>query len=637
MTPKYWLVLGVVTVGTAQVVGCTSHFTSCDDSSSCGANEATAGHPDPGKPSDEADAGSAGSAGSVGNAGNAGSADNGEGGAIGEAGAATNLGGSAGSAPLPPALFGSCDAAGRTVCAGIASADRLSCDGSKWQPGSVCPQGKLCDSSSGSCAKVIPECVTVKPGDTVCRGDTVLKCGPDLVTTDEGKLCDGVCKDGACQAPACGDKKVEPGEECDDGNLIVGDGCSATCKWEAVDVVAGGSSSCALSAGGQVKCWGDNTQGALGQGDSVNRGVSHGQLGDALKPIALGAQRTAKSISVGVNAACAVLDDGSLKCWGANNSGQLGAAYGSAQGDDPDEMGDNLHAIPLGTGRTAISVSEGGYHTCAVLDDGEVKCWGSGASGQLGQDSALDIPSPAQISGVPLGGKAITVSAGNNNTTCALLADASGKCWGSWKDGAISVSGFSSLGGDKYAVGDYAGEMEMLPALSIGARIKALGAGAQSSCALLEDGNVKCWGRTALGQGDTETHGFNPTELLAVPPVFLGSGRKAKAISVGDLHVCVVLDDGGIKCWGDNTYGQIAAGSVPSIGDAPGQMAALLELPLGKKALKVSAGRQHTCALLEDRSVVCWGANDKGQLGLGNTDFVGNAPGFTPKAVDLTF
>ena len=170
---------------------------------------------------------------------------------------------------------------------------------------------------------------------SACRGDIPLTCGPDLVTADAAKPCDGTCKDGACQAPTCGDQKVEADEqcddtaaaasgacvkcktttvcgdglvwagheECDDGNTVAGDGCSPTCSWEAIDVVAGGTSTCALSAGGQVKCWGDNSQGALGQGDLIDRGgVSPGQLGNALKPISLGSNRTAKSISVGVGA-----------------------------------------------------------------------------------------------------------------------------------------------------------------------------------------------------------------------------------------------------------------------------------------------------------------------------------------------
>ena len=111
-------------------------------------------------------------------------------------------------------------------------------------------------------------------------------------------------------------------------------------------------------------------------------------------------------------------------------------------------MGDHLAPIALGTGRTATSVSEGGYHTCAVLDDGEVKCWGSGAQGQLGQDNSWNIASPALVPGIALGLNASTVSAGTSNTTCAMLVDGSGKCWGYWGDGALSVSGFDNLGGD---------------------------------------------------------------------------------------------------------------------------------------------------------------------------------------------
>ena len=593
--------------------------------------------------------------------------------------AGASNGGSGGSGPQVPVLFGACSTLGAIVCQGAASAQRLACDGAKWQAGTTCADHELCDSRSGECAMLVAECATVKPGDTVCRGDKPLTCGPDLVSADEGVTCEGACKDGACQVPTCGDKKLETGEDCDDGNAnlsgacvackpatcgdgavysgheecddhnnIAGDGCSPTCTWEAISVVAGANSTCALSGGGQVKCWGDNTDGALGQGDSMHRGNLPGQLGDALKPISLGTGRTAKSISVGFNAACAVLDNGTLKCWGGVYFGQLGAAYSEAQGDGPNEMGDNLAAIALGAGRTATSVSEGGFHTCAVLDDGEVKCWGSGLLGQLGQDNTADYSSPELLSGVVLSRKASTVSASYGNTTCALLDDGSGKCWGFRNTGALSSTAADEIGGTGadhlYAIGDYPGEMEAMPALNLGTHIKALGAGSQSSCALLDDGTVKCWGITALGQGDGLPHGAERSTLPSVPPVFLGTGRTVKSMSVGEFHVCVVLDDGGVKCWGTNSNyggnvnGELGTGNTATKGDLVNEMGdALLEIPLGKKALKVSAGRHHTCALLEDASVVCWGFNDKGQLGLGNTASVGNAPGFMLKAVDLTF
>jgi len=99
----------------------------------------------------------------------------------------------------------------------------------------------------------------------------------------------------------------------------------------------------------------------------------------------LGSGRTAKAISLGGFSTCAILDNNSVKCWGDNYFGQLGLGDTDARGDGTNEMGDTLPAVDLGTGRTATAIQSGAYHTCAILDNGSVKCWGNNDSGQLGQ------------------------------------------------------------------------------------------------------------------------------------------------------------------------------------------------------------------------------------------------------------
>ena len=133
-----------------------------------------------------------------------------------------------------------------------------------------------------------------------------------------------------------------------------------------------------------VKCWGNNGDGRLGLGHTLDRGDGPGEMGDALPAVDLGTGRTAKMISIGGVHTCALLDDDSVKCWGWNNDGQLGLGHTSNRGDGPGEMGDDLDAVDLGTGRTAKMISAGDVHTCALLDDDSVKCWGDGSYGQLG-------------------------------------------------------------------------------------------------------------------------------------------------------------------------------------------------------------------------------------------------------------
>jgi cysteine-rich repeat protein len=177
---------------------------------------------------------------------------------------------------------------------------------------------------------------------------------------------------------------TEPPEEtCDDGNRVSGDGCSAECDFETPELTAGVNFSCALARSGAVKCWGDNSYGALGLGDTEPRGDQPGEMGDALPTVNLGSGRRAIRVVAGDRSACAILDDGSLKCWGGNDWGTLGLGDTNNRGDEPGEMGDALPAVDLGIGRTAKSVAVG-RHICAVLDDGSVKCWGLNSYSQLG-------------------------------------------------------------------------------------------------------------------------------------------------------------------------------------------------------------------------------------------------------------
>ena len=153
-------------------------------------------------------------------------------------------------------------------------------------------------------------------------------------------------------------------------------------------VVASGYSTCALLDDGHVKCWGYNLQGQLGQGDTLNRGGLAGQMGDALSAIDLGQGRTATGLAAGATHICARLDDGRLKCWGWNLLGQLGVGDSINRGSLAGQMGDALPAVDLGVGRSAKSMGGGYAHTCAVLDDASVKCWGQSSILGLGDNRA---------------------------------------------------------------------------------------------------------------------------------------------------------------------------------------------------------------------------------------------------------
>ena len=135
---------------------------------------------------------------------------------------------------------------------------------------------------------------------------------------------------------------------------------------------------------GSVKAWGYNQFGALGQGNTDNIGDESGEMGNDLSSIDLGTGRTAVAIAAGQYHTAAILDNGQVKAWGRNFEGQLGQGNTDHLGDGANEMGDNLTAVDLGTGRTAVAIAAGEFVTAVILDDGSVKVWGSNAYGQLG-------------------------------------------------------------------------------------------------------------------------------------------------------------------------------------------------------------------------------------------------------------
>lgn len=228
-----------------------------------------------------------------------------------------------------------------------------------------------------------------------------------------------------------------------------------------IQITAGGNFTCALLSNGTVKCWGLNYEGQLGLGYNNNLGGNINHMGDNLPAVNLGSGRTAVAIQSGFAHTCAILDNGSVKCWGANNKGQLGQGDPSTRGDGPNEMGDNLLAVELGSGRTAKKISLNYNSTCAILDDNTTKCWGDNSSGQLGLGDRLNRGDATGEMGtdlptVDLGTNlyAVTISGGASHN-CALLNNAKVKCWGYNWDGQLGYGNQESRGIAANQMGDF--------------------------------------------------------------------------------------------------------------------------------------------------------------------------------------
>lgn len=441
---------------------------------------------------------------------------------------------------------------------------------------------------------------------------------------------------GGSGGAACGDGTVDPSEECDSEP-----GCTPDCRAGVVMVSAGGYSSCAVLYGGVLKCWGDNRFGQLGLGDKDDRGDMMGEMGDLLPQVELGGR--VLSVSVGDDNMCALLEGGIVKCWGENAYGQLGIGSTTDRGGLPGEMGDVLPAVDLGTGQTAKAISVGAGHACAILLDDSLKCWGKNESGQLGQGHPNHIgQAPGEMGDAlpPVAvGAVLQVSAGSQHT-CVLLQGGAIKCWGSGGSGRLGL-------GSTADIGDGAGEIAALAPVQLGADavVQKVSAGDLHTCALLAGGAVKCWGsgdNGRLGSGAQASLGDGPGEMGdALPFVDLGPGEVATDIATPSRNTCAVLESGHVKCWGNGGLGTNGNGSSTGIGDAAGEMgAALQRLDLGAGVLAESVsgmgdlnagsfyyGGSHVCALLTDAKVKCWGYNATGQLGLGHEANIGDGSG----------
>ena len=285
-----------------------------------------------------------------------------------------------------------------------------------------------------------------------------------------------------------------------------------------------------------------------------------GETPDMLPDTPLGGP--AEQIAVGTDHACALLEGGSVRCWGANLSGELGYGHDSTIGDDETpEMSD-----PVNVGSVVTQISVGSTHTCALLDSKEVRCWGSAAAGVLGQGDSGDIgdnESPADFAPIDVGGDVQEIAAGGSHT-CALLVGGAVRCWGNH-----FALGNPDIGEN---IGDDEAPSSVEP-VPIGVAATQIVAGSQMTCVLLESGSVRCWGDVSaaevgalgygseLAVGDDETPQQAGTIMIGRAVEYLSSGGSSRK------HSCAMLVSGDVRCWGRNADGDLGLGHTDDIGD----------------------------------------------------------------------
>ena len=382
----------------------------------------------------------------------------------------------------------------------------------------------------------------------------------------------------------------------------------------AVAIAAGAAHACAILNTGAVKCWGANTYGQLGDGSTTDRLVPANVSG-----LGAGIQKVATK----GHATCVLTNAGGVKCWGRNDYTELGSGYGPASHVPLDVQGMSVGVK---------SIAAGNAHFCALLNAGTMKCWGDNGSGQLGNSAGRNNGNPVDVVGIS--GAILAMGLGGSHTCAALLAGGV-RCWGNNRFGQLGnesgnkiagvVNGFSSgaaavAAGDGYTcaltaaggvrcwgsnqfgqLGDGSTIDRAVPAdvLGLTSGMRLIASGRLQTCAATQGGGVKCWG---LGYGT----------LIPLDVPGLASGVTAIAAGVG--HACAVTASRGVKCWGNNESGQLGNGQS---GAAASSRAAVDVVGLSSGVKSVAAGYAHSCALMADGGVKCWGSNNNGALGNG--------------------
>lgn len=418
-----------------------------------------------------------------------------------------------------------------------------------------------------------------------CRVD-----GPDHVLPDDGGAIDGDI-DGSMSMPDAVDIDGEPGVVPVARKLAVG-----------------ASHTCALN-GANVRCWGNGGNGRLGYAGVAN-------VGDDETPASAG------NVNVGFDVVeivagnlhtCALSTTGAVRCWGWGLYGQLGYAATSDIGDDeaPPSAGD------VDVGGTVVQLAAGRAHTCALLEGGAVRCWGDNASGQLGYGNTTrigDSETPASAGDVDVGGTVVQVAAGGD-VTCAVLMGGGVRCWGLATFGQLGYGNITKIGDDEVPAS--AGNID------VGAAAVQVAVGGDHVCVVTEASAARCWGNGAQGRlGLHGTTNIGDNELPSTAPN-VDVGGEVSSIELGRDHTCAVLDDGAVRCWGEGEFGRLGYGDFYDVGDNehPREKGSVV---VGSAAVDVELGQAHTCARLANGNVRCWGEGDAGRLGYGDVEDIGD-------------
>ncbi len=522
------------------------------------------------------------------------------------------------------------------VCGDAVTQDGVEeCDDGNPDDGDTCTGAcKVATCGDGFVLQGVEACDDGNPdnGDACLDTCELNACGDGFVlqgveACDDGNVSDLDACLGDCTLNVCGDGILDTiEEECDDANANDNDGCANNCRKGATALWAGPTARHNCALrAGKIRCWGLNEHGQLGVGNTANVGDEKVDL----PPVDVDPGGVALKVVTSTSHTCALLADKSVRCWGLHDLLGRGNGKSDDVGDAPGEM---PPVDPVSVGGPVADIVSGEAHTCALLEGpaGSVVCWGQmPGTGYKNKQNVGALESPASLGPVPLGGEVLQITAGSNHT-CALFKGAfAGKvrCWGYNGDGVLGLGHTNTIGDNE--------DPKDAPFLVLDEPndpVVRVEAGRLHSCALLASGKMLCWGSNPFGQlgnwAAGPSVGDNEPPNPAGEVKVLEPGDQVLEVALGNVHTCARLSGGAVRCWGGGQDGVLGSGNTMQIGGSPGQKAPLVDL--GGSVLDLAAGIQHTCALLNGGRVRCWGYNQFGMLGIGTTQNIGDNPGEMP-------
>jgi len=334
-------------------------------------------------------------------------------------------------------------------------------------------------------------------------------------------------------------------------------------------VSGGWDRSCGVTTDHRAYCWGNNSQGQLGDNTTINR----------VKPVAVAGGLSFLQVSAGFAASCGVTTDHRAYCWGANERGELGDGTTTQR----------LKPVAVAGGHLFRQVESNFQHSCGVTyPDNKAYCWGENTDGRLGDGTLTNRSKPAAVAGGLLFRQ---ITAGYRHT-CGVATDNRAYCWGLNSSGQLgdSTETYRRLKPRRVAAGTH--------------RFLQVDAGAVSTCAVTTDNRALCWGDGRMGQIG------NGRAYLSFWPRRVAGGLQFAKVTAADTHSCGTTTGNKAWCWGANYNGQLGDGTTTS-SLTPVAVAG------GFSFTQVSAGISHTCGRTPGSVAYCWGRNFTGQLGNG--------------------